>query len=501
MRHVTPTYNVRLPDGLIRQFLPDGKIAEVRTDTFVESLEGSTFTYAYLFGDHSQEPKVPVDALEALGAAMMRNKRPFRASCIPAGYTYLGQLIFHDLTFMAQDLRHGFGTPALDMESVVRSENTERFVPIGSTSGGQVFLEDIPRKDTDGDRGAPDIADERNDDFLPLAQCHLALLKFYNTLALRMGEEFTPAQVRRQWLLHIQCMVLTDYLPRIVGRSTHQAVLTEGRKLVKPTKAECAVGDTWMPMEFAVACGRFGHSMIRDNYGPWNAILDSEVRVDPNFLASSYYNAPDHLGGSFGKLRMEWIPNWFTLFDFTKGRYAGVARKPLMSGCIDANLTEDLGKLPERLRNLGKVAHTFNLAAASLKRGYQVGLASAQQAISYAHDCYKVDFRKLTEDEIKGEDPDVIAAIETHKELKADTPLWYYVLQEADKLGCGRHLGPLGGRIVMETVHAAIESSETSLLKENGWHIALPHAEENVFSMADLIAFSGDPDPLAGRRW
>ena len=36
--------------------------------------------------------------------------------------------------------------------------------------------------------------------------------------------------------------------------------------------------------------------------------------------------------------------------------------------------------------------------------------------------------------------------------LKAHTPLWYYILREAQVKGNGEHLGPVGGRIVAEVL-------------------------------------------------
>ncbi len=67
-------------------------------------------------------------------------------------------------------------------------------------------------------------------------------------------------------------------------------------------------------------------------------------------------------------------------------------------------------------------------------------------------------------------------------------------------LGDGQHLGPLAGRIVMETVYAAIENCEISVVRAekhptNPWTVDAPRVHYGVFTMADLIAYAGDPDP------
>ena len=39
---------------------------------------------------------------------------------------------------------------------------------------------------------------------------------------------------------------------------------------------------------------------------------------------------------------------------------------------------------------------------------------------------------------------------------KGETPLWYYILREADIAGAGERLGPVGGRIVAEVIVAIL---------------------------------------------
>ena len=46
----------------------------------------------------------------------------------------------------------------------------------------------------------------------------------------------------------------------------------------------------------------------------------------------------------------------------------------------------------------------------------------------------------------------------------ASTPLWYYILAEAKALAGGLHLGPVGGRIVAETLIGLLRADPTSYL-------------------------------------
>ena len=47
------------------------------------------------------------------------------------------------------------------------------------------------------------------------------------------------------------------------------------------------------------------------------------------------------------------------------------------------------------------------------------------------------------------------------------TPLWYYVLREADVLADGKHLGPAGGRIVAEVFLGLLRSDPDSYSTNN----------------------------------
>jgi hypothetical protein len=48
-----------------------------------------------------------------------------------------------------------------------------------------------------------------------------------------------------------------------------------------------------------------------------------------------------------------------------------------------------------------------------------------------------------------------------------ETPLWYYILREADACAGGHRLGPVGGRIVAEVLVGLIDADESSFRRTN----------------------------------
>jgi hypothetical protein len=81
--------------------------------------------------------------------------------------------------------------------------------------------------------------------------------------------------------------------------------------------------------------------------------------------------------------------------------------------------------------------------------------------------------------------------------FEEQTPLWYYVLKEAEMQAGGNHLGAVGSRIVAETFVGLLEGDKHSYLaKKKDWKPTLPSANAGTFTMADLLKFVGDLNPL-----
>ena len=57
---------------------------------------------------------------------------------------------------------------------------------------------------------------------------------------------------------------------------------------------------------------------------------------------------------------------------------------------------------------------------------------------------------------------------------------------------CVEHLGPVGGRIVVEVLRGLLEADPGSYRNaEPGWRPTLPSAETGEFGMTDLVVFAG----------
>jgi hypothetical protein len=70
------------------------------------------------------------------------------------------------------------------------------------------------------------------------------------------------------------------------------------------------------------------------------------------------------------------------------------------------------------------------------------------------------------------------------------TPLWFYLLKEAEHRAGGDRLGPVGGRIVTEVLIGLIRADGGSWLAvDPDWRPSLPRSG-NGFALADLLTFS-----------
>jgi Animal haem peroxidase len=127
---------------------------------------------------------------------------------------------------------------------------------------------DLPRRGTGSSAAARRkavIADERNDENLAVAQTHLAFIRFHNRVVDKLPSGVPDskkfARARRLVTKHYQWMIRTDYLPRICAAGVVNDVFNNNRKAfevgVPPTTMPT------MPVEFAVAAFRLGHSMVR----------------------------------------------------------------------------------------------------------------------------------------------------------------------------------------------------------------------------------------------
>ena len=101
------------------------------------------------------------------------------------------------------------------------------------------------------------------------------------------------------------------------------------------------------------------------------------------------------------------------------------------------------------------------LAVRNLLRGYRLGLPTGQ-AVAAA-----LGVTPLTAAELTGGDQGVADALVDGGFVDA-TPLWFYVLKEAEVQGQGQHLGEVGSRIVCTTLIGQIQADPDSYLNRPG---------------------------------
>lgn len=483
--------------------------------------------------------------LEAIATRMVADLPQAEAAHLPAGFTYLGQFIDHDLTRDPSKLSTGNPTglptaqersPALDLDSLYGKgpddANSRRFyeadgirLKLGTTQAagpgpiatGELPGFDLPRLGALATEARQarraDIPDQRNDENLAVAQIHLAFMRFHNAMASRNpGLDFNG--VRRLVVLHYQWLILHDFLPRIVEQAVLDDVLRNGRKVFEVG----AVGVPTMPIEFSVAAYRLGHSMIRKDYD-WNEFFHGRQgalapgsllnlfrfsgtsgNLSPaNSAGTGESDINNPIDGSFERLPSNWVADFTRLFDFAADAGQGaLAPKPPATLNhalrIDTRLTNPLATLP--LGSFGGGAPVnpleLNLAFRNLVRGRQVRLATAQE-VAVHFQRLGVAQPMLTSDDILGANSDGVSLTDLSpalaQEATTETPLWFYILREAELRG-GR-LGPIGGRIVAETFHRAIEGSTHSILREPGWRPA-GGLHPKGFGMVDLLLAAYD---------
>ena len=217
-----------------------------------------------------------------------------------------------------------------------------------------------------------------------------------------------------------------------------------------------ALGDEpYIPFEFADAAFRYGHSQIRHRY-----------RVNAGSGELTMF--PDLMG--FGPVPPERAIEWELIFDLPGRPPAQRAKR------MDGRLPASLINLPAQITGDVDDEAYHSLAARDLQRGQAIGLPSGE-AIA----------RHIGAEPLHP--PDI--GLSSHG-WRDETPLWFYILREADVVGDGDRLGPVGGRIVGEVLVGILDSDPESFRTvDHDWQPTLPAAEAGRFALADLLAIGG----------
>jgi hypothetical protein len=416
---------------------------------------------------------------------------------LPAGFTFLGQFIDHDMTFdptsslarqQDPDSIRNFRVPALDLDNVYGAgPGASPHLYDATVDGGRTtfLLEEIPGSDAVSIGGAARfdvprnsqhralLGDPRNDENLIVSQLQRAFLGFHNRVVDDLRGELGPTataqelfrEAQRTVRWHYQWLVIHEFLVKTVGQHLVHDILTHGSRHYRWRN------DPFIPVEFSVGAYRFGHSQVRPSYRAnfGTSATDAAQQFfglifDP--AATDSDDPADLRGGHRAPRR---FIDWQTFFDLGDGRMKHNKR-------IDTTLSTPLFDL------LGQPAgDPVSLATRNLLRNLTMEVPSGQR---------------------------VAAAMKTPALAKADlddltpfglarrTPLWFYVLREAHVATGGEQLGPVGGRLVAEVIIGLIRGDRNSYLSQDpDWTPA--YGSGGAFTIADLLRAAGVVVPLS----
>ena len=507
---------------------------------------------------------------------------------MPAGYTYFGQFIDHDLTLDTTstlnpgDLKDPTKTqndptnarsPRFDLDCVYGTGPGDRpymyavddDVKNGMYASASLLIEASDLSRASNHRAI--IGDKRNDENSIVNQIQQLFIRFHNKVVtqlaaadatLRGGGLFQRAQEEVRWAY--QQIILDDFLPRIVDATTlNDFKKTKCYELFKPELR------TNLPREFVAAAYRFGHSGVRTGYRLQGVPGKNNGTILPIFINPPAPNVDDSLVGFDPLPAKHVIDNWGRFFS------AGVpaAGQRLMSNegesvdvidggegavrlqyayKLDPSVTDPLANLPPKiaskddvfpveLRNPDPVVPGPSLALLNLLRGNRYGLHGGQAyadkigcpRLEEKYLCIRSSVNTPTGKNFNFTPISELTDIKGNKvgnSFKDDTPLWFYILAEAqkpivdfwidngrvdltedqmkglvdaasseekkkkDSRCAGTQLCGVGGRIVTEVFYGLLESDDQSVLnsgrKPANWQ---PIWGAGVASMYKLINY------------
>jgi hypothetical protein len=402
------------------------------------------------------------------------------------------------------------GRPAIGGDHIPDVDDNDRDLPrIGPLiDAGVIKAEDFPEdfRNKPNFRSLPFTADARNDENLIIAQFHTAVLRFHNAAVdwvqaneadaygcdLSGKPAFERAQQLTRW--HYQWLVVNDFLKTVTKSGVVDQVLLGGPKHYAPRN-----GEAYMPLEFSVAAYRFGHSMVRAgydhnrNFGAPGVIIPF-APFDLLFLFTGSGFTRDAAGNQLTPFRgdsevlpFNWIVEWDRFVDKGSSNPAHFARK------IDTRLAPPLQDLVNQGNDPGLAdlikAILKGLAKRNLLRGYHLSIPTGQSVAQ------EMGIEPLTEAELKQGNTDAVnQALESNGFLQR-TPLWYYVLKEAEVRANGNSLGEVGSRIVCETIIGQLLSDPESYLNAaGGWDpskgATLPNGDL-IVTIREFFLFAG----------
>ena len=482
----------------------------------------SPFSRLFLKEEHEYNTHAIALLSGALGP-MQEGSPSATKPAIKAGFTFLGQFIDHDLTeFRVVDeaLRIVERNPTIGVRQKVAPE--ENPTSANGRTGkldldsvyGLLGQDDPALFDNDGlfilgsqlrrnGRGPRDIrrnvdfadgrliADPRNDENKVIVQLHILFMRLHNKIhQAKVGSHPLGSDGFRDTKQKVQQayrrIVLCDYLPRIVkpeiisnvinslrnGNSFYQQMNRRVNQAIESEEQVIA-----MPVEFAHAAFRLGHSQLRDRYFMQDG---SSVR-----LFETFPREPTDLDGDLrgGQAITEDNEIDWNLFFGTEGN-DGLA--------LDTLLPRSVFRLPRPAVSEPPIS----LAERNILRGVDFGLPSGQEVAVALRSLYG-PIPMIPGDQLGI--PDDVLQIEPSLEIL--TPLWYYILREAQVLNPTEpQLGDVGSYIVAETILGSMVASGLDIGASGQPRDESRRIGEvsQIDSIVDLLVYLGEMDAPPG---
>jgi hypothetical protein len=469
---------------------------------------------------------------------------------VPAAFTFVGQFIDHDLTFNGMNLTvneqgtvsQDEASPIIDLDSVYgprpNVSSSERFNEKVFDVSGRFILHsvkdrhgivgwDVPRHSSseDSNSGLAYIFDPRNDENQLILQIHILIQRFHNKLIdsgfpqQKLGNRFDPKDknqiiecVRREVVANWQSFILNEYMPAVIRHDVLAEVLQQIK--IKPKSADepqreygnlkhkpyrdlvTGKNVVRMPHEFAIGF-RFGHSQLRPMYLLNNntgdetfvllfrdARLSEKVKVELPDGKEVWIDGKDDLRGH-RPLKPEHVIDWTVFYPLhSDDPQKAVKTHSLL---IDHKITARVFNLPETAIP-DDIKYIGNLPHRNLIRSSQIGIVSGEELADF----YGID-RVPPEKIMESENSRALFELDSNtnefggKAFK--TPLWYYLLKEAEVSEAkGAKLGKLGSRLVAEVLAGAVYYGNDFRFDDN-WSSFLPNAGQAGVTLHNIIDF------------
>lgn len=428
------------------------------------------------------------DILRALGAKsgpMDGGANANRTNTVSVGQVFFGQFVDHDITL---DTTSSFTkvneesditnvrTPTLDLDNIYGSgpeASPFLYVQTGDFAGVKLLTgadgtaanqtPDLAKEDlVRSPHGTAVIGDPRNDENRIISQLQLGMIRFHNNVVEHLSSKYTGHELyeeaRQLVIYHYHWAVLHDFLVDMCGAAVVWDILHNGREFY------CIDEAPYIPVEFSISAYRFGHSMV-----------PQKIQVQKNESAKELFGTT--LGHGFTPLaNADAIVDWHELFHTSENRQVQKAEK------LDTKLASDLLALPFITNGEN------SLATRNLLRGQSFLMPSGEN-IALLMGRSEAEIKKVSDK----------ANASSSNTLGGKTPLWYYLLTEAEEIGRetsngsfdkAEGLGPVGARLVAEVIIGLMELDPNSFLAKNRAWSPIDGLGEGVKGVGDMLTYS-----------